>query len=197
MLLGSSRGRRPLAALTSPSNEILKRRLGLVDDGRVSSHTHSPSNGHPSAMATTEAIEMQKQARDTTTDIEKSAMNKGIETEDALGPRTAPQATGEKVHASSAAPDIAAEGPTTQEDPEQTRLLLRKLDYQVLPVALILYATSFVDRSAIGYARAAGLMKDLKLTDGKYAFATSIFFVCYAIFGECDSRHAPKIWPKI
>lgn len=81
-------------------------------------------------------------------------------------------------------------GPTTEDDPAETRRLLRKIDYQVLPAALVLYATSFMDRSAIGNARIGGLQKDLRLTDGQYAFATSIFFVFYALFGE--SKNAAR-----
>lgn len=76
------------------------------------------------------------------------------------------------------------QGPATESDTAQTRLVLRKLDIQILPWALLIYATSFVDRAAIGHARAAGLMTDLKLSDGKYGFATSIFFVFYALFGK-------------
>ena len=75
------------------------------------------------------------------------------------------------------------QGPATEPDAAQNRLVLRKLDIQILPWALLLYATSFVDRAAIGHARAAGLMTDLKLSDSKYGFATSIFFVFYAVFG--------------
>lgn len=86
--------------------------------------------------------------------------------------------------ADNGAPLGEGQGPRTEPDAAETRRVLRKLDIQILPWALLLYATSFVDRAAIGHARAAGLMTDLKLTDGKYGFATSIFFVFYALFGE-------------
>lgn len=75
-------------------------------------------------------------------------------------------------------------GPLTQSDPARTRAILRKIDFRILPITVLLYGMSFIDRAAIGNARAVGLMKDLDLTDGEYQLDVSIFFVAYVLCGE-------------
>lgn len=85
-------------------------------------------------------------------------------------------------------------GPDTTEDPKRTRFILRQLDLRVLPFTLILYGVSYADRAAIGNARAAGLMTDLKLSDSQYAFAVTIFFVIYAVFGESSMENREGGW---
>ena len=76
-------------------------------------------------------------------------------------------------------------GPLTQPDPARTSTILRKIDFRVLPITVLLYGMSFIDRAAIGNARAVGLMKDLDLSDGEYQLDVSIFFVAYVLCGEC------------
>ncbi|CAO1639452.1 unnamed protein product [Sympodiomycopsis kandeliae] len=90
------------------------------------------------------------------------------------------------------------DGPSTIADRKRTRRILRQVDLRVLPLTLLLYGISYADRAAIGNARAAGLMKDLSLSDGEYAFATSIFFVFYALFevpaNVCLQLVGARIW---
>lgn len=52
---------------------------------------------------------------------------------------------------------------------QETRKLLRKLDFAILPLVSVMYLLSFLDRSNIGNARLAGLEKDLGMTGWDYA----------------------------
>ena len=40
---------------------------------------------------------------------------------------------------------------------------MRKIDWRILPICSLLYLFSFLDRTAIGNAKVAGMDKDLKL----------------------------------
>jgi hypothetical protein len=48
-------------------------------------------------------------------------------------------------------------------DEKATKALLRKIDIHIVPVLVILYLLSFLDRTNIGNARLAGLEKDLHM----------------------------------
>lgn len=65
--------------------------------------------------------------------------------------------------------------------PEETKRLLRKIDWKVIPFSTLLYLLSFLDRINIGQARVYGLEADLGMTPSDYALALSIFFVGYVI----------------
>ncbi|PWN50359.1 MFS general substrate transporter [Violaceomyces palustris] len=93
------------------------------------------------------------------------------------------------------------EGPLTQPDDRETRRIISKMDWRVLPICSVLYLFSFLDRTAIGNAKVAGMYDDLKLNDGQYATALSIFFVLYC-FAEIPSnlvlkKLGAKIWLPI
>jgi hypothetical protein len=53
-------------------------------------------------------------------------------------------------------------------DANQTKKLLRKLDTHIMPVIIVLYLLSFLDRTNIGNARLAGLEEDLNMTGLDY-----------------------------
>ncbi|KAF2844676.1 MFS general substrate transporter [Plenodomus tracheiphilus IPT5] len=82
--------------------------------------------------------------------------------------------------------------------PKQTKKLLRKIDWTLLPLVSLMYLLSFLDRSNIGNARLAGLEKDLGMSGWDYATAVSVFFPFY-IISEVPSNLAmkkfrPSIW---
>jgi len=58
-------------------------------------------------------------------------------------------------------------------DPERERKLVRKLDLYIIPMIMVTFFFSFLDRSNIGNAQVAGLSADLKLHgtqfNGKWA----------------------------
>jgi hypothetical protein len=53
-------------------------------------------------------------------------------------------------------------------DAKQTKQLLRKLDSHIMPVIVVLYLLSFLDRTNIGNARLAGLEEDLNMAHLDY-----------------------------
>ncbi|OMJ20723.1 putative transporter [Smittium culicis] len=78
------------------------------------------------------------------------------------------------------------------------RAYLRKIDTRVLPVIILLYICSSLDRSNIGVAYANGLTETLKFTAADQGNAVSIFTVFYTIFEAPSNmmlkRFKPRIW---
>ncbi|KAF2267637.1 high-affinity nicotinic acid transporter-like protein [Lojkania enalia] len=67
------------------------------------------------------------------------------------------------------------------------RKLVRKLDLFIIPVVMLLYLLSFLDRVNIGNARLYGLEEDLGLNSDQFQVAVSILFVTY-ILSELPSN---------
>lgn len=86
----------------------------------------------------------------------------------------------------------------TVDDPQRTKRIMRKLDFRLLPICSILYLFSFLDRTAIGNARIAGMVVDLGLTSTQYFMCLALFFITYGAF-EVPSNlmmkhYGAKIW---
>ncbi|KAI1430779.1 DNA-repair protein rad2 [Xylaria sp. CBS 124048] len=60
--------------------------------------------------------------------------------------------------------------------------LVRKLDLHLIPLVMLNYTFSFLDRVNIGNARLYGLEDDLSLTPNQFQIAVSILFVTYIAF---------------
>ncbi|GEQ72381.1 hypothetical protein JCM33374_g6068 [Metschnikowia sp. JCM 33374] len=58
--------------------------------------------------------------------------------------------------------------------------LVRKIDLHLLPLFIVLYLLSFLDRGNIGNAKIEGLDKDLNLTGNQYNLCLMVFFLFYA-----------------
>ncbi|KAI5117897.1 hypothetical protein M0805_001554 [Coniferiporia weirii] len=76
-------------------------------------------------------------------------------------------------------------------DPVAEKRLLRKLDLILLPLFTLIYATNFIDRTAIGNAKIAGLEHDLGMVGFDYNIALTIFYIFY-IAAEIPSNLALK-----
>ncbi|KAH7109162.1 major facilitator superfamily domain-containing protein [Dactylonectria estremocensis] len=85
-----------------------------------------------------------------------------------------------------------AESAEREFSPAETKRLLRKIDWALLPLLSLLYLLSFLDRANIGNARLAGLEEDLNMP-GKwdYSVAVSVFFPFY-VASEIPSNLAMK-----
>ncbi|KAJ9616209.1 hypothetical protein H2204_014004 [Knufia peltigerae] len=59
--------------------------------------------------------------------------------------------------------------------------LVRKIDYHVIPILILLFAFSLIDRNIIATARVAGMGKDLELTGNKYSVALLALFPLYIL----------------
>jgi hypothetical protein len=53
----------------------------------------------------------------------------------------------------------------------------RKLDWNIVPLILVLYMLSVLDRSNIGNARIAGMATDLDLSSDRYDWLLTIFYI--------------------
>ncbi|KAL8784105.1 MAG: hypothetical protein Q9213_004164 [Squamulea squamosa] len=76
--------------------------------------------------------------------------------------------------------------------------LVRKLDLHIIPIFMLLYLFSFLDRVNIGNARLYGMEEDLGLKGNQYQTAVSILFVTY-ILSEVPSnlvlkKFTPSRW---
>ncbi|KAL8693864.1 MAG: hypothetical protein Q9218_001373 [Villophora microphyllina] len=59
--------------------------------------------------------------------------------------------------------------------------LVQKLDFHIIPIVMLLYLFSFLDRVNIGNARLYGMEEDLGLHGNQYQTAVSILFVTYLL----------------
>ncbi|RYO85981.1 hypothetical protein DL766_007245 [Monosporascus sp. MC13-8B] len=76
-------------------------------------------------------------------------------------------------------------GAGTVDDPTfgvDEKKLVAKLDRHIVPLVMLLYTFSFLDRVNIGNARLYGLESDLGLIGDQYQVAVSILFVTYILF---------------
>ncbi|KAF3067218.1 hypothetical protein GL218_08549 [Daldinia childiae] len=80
------------------------------------------------------------------------------------------------------AQDGVAETATDPTFAADEKKLLRKLDLHIIPLVMLLYTFSFLDRVNIGNARLYGLETDLGLVGNQFQVAVSIFFVTYLFF---------------
>ncbi|OJD35965.1 vitamin h [Diplodia corticola] len=104
------------------------------------------------------------------------------------------------------APEVTASGASTPRDSERQsaepfdpsieRRILRKLDFQVVPLLCILFLISFIDRSNVANAKIQGMEEDLNLHGNQYNIAVWIFTLAYVIFGVPANLVFKKFGPK-
>lgn len=75
-------------------------------------------------------------------------------------------------------------------------MLLRKLDFKVLPILWLLYLVCFVDRSNIGNAKIQGMDEELELKGQRYNIAVFVFNIGYLVAGVPLSIVFRKTGPK-
>ncbi|KAK9794143.1 putative Major facilitator superfamily (MFS) profile domain-containing protein [Seiridium cardinale] len=64
-------------------------------------------------------------------------------------------------------------------DPKDEKALVRKIDFRIFPVLVVLFILNFIDRNNFANARLKGLEDDLNLTDVQYQTCISILLVGY------------------
>ncbi|KAM5345714.1 hypothetical protein ACJ41O_011575 [Fusarium nematophilum] len=95
-------------------------------------------------------------------------------------------------HDSSPAAQSLSDEPQTC-SAEEERKLVRKLDQHIVPLIMLLYLFSFLDRVNIGNARLYHLEEDLNLSTQQFQVAVSILFVTYLLF-EVPSNLVLKLF---
>ncbi|CAD6454357.1 d784c3a0-d163-423c-926f-9ec128be12a0 [Sclerotinia trifoliorum] len=82
--------------------------------------------------------------------------------------------------------EAAREAPSAQNgfyiDPEIEKRVVRKLDKRLIPLVMLLYLLSYLDRSNIGNAKTAGMTKDLDISSPEYEWLLTIFYISYIVF---------------
>jgi len=61
------------------------------------------------------------------------------------------------------------------------KALVRKIDFRLLPMIILMYIMNYLDRNNIAAARLAGLEKDLKMHGNQFQTCVSILFVGYIL----------------
>ncbi|KAI4745505.1 MFS transporter [Aureobasidium sp. EXF-12298] len=61
------------------------------------------------------------------------------------------------------------------------KALVRKIDFRLMPMLVLMYILNYLDRNNIASARLAGLETDLALTSSQYETSVSILFVGYLL----------------
>lgn len=79
-------------------------------------------------------------------------------------------------------PDQALRYPYTDEEEKK---VVRKLDWNLVTFVSSLYLLAFLDRGNIGNANTAGMSEDLGISDEKYQWFLTIFYISYIIFEFC------------
>lgn len=79
------------------------------------------------------------------------------------------------------------------DEAEEEKRILRKIDLHVVPLVMLLYLFSFLDRVNIGNARLYGLERDLGLSTTQFQVSVSILFVTYLLF-EVPSNLVLKLF---
>ena len=73
-------------------------------------------------------------------------------------------------------------------DEEAYRLLVRKIDWHILPMMCLAYGLNYLDKTTISYASIMGLEEGLRLTKDNYRWLGSIFYFGYLGFEYPTSR---------
>ncbi|KAK7711263.1 hypothetical protein SLS63_012696 [Diaporthe eres] len=63
----------------------------------------------------------------------------------------------------------------------QRKRVLGKVDWRLVPMLLILYLISFIDRANIGNAKIEGLLPSLGMSGTEYNIALAVFFIPYTL----------------
>jgi hypothetical protein len=82
-------------------------------------------------------------------------------------------------------------------DPVIEKRVVRKIDWNLVPLLMALYLLAFLDRSNIGNAKIAGMAKALDLDADRYSWLLTIFYISYILFQFQVlgwKRFSPNLW---
>ncbi|KAF9269209.1 MFS general substrate transporter [Marasmius fiardii PR-910] len=82
-------------------------------------------------------------------------------------------------------------------DPVAESVLLKKLDWYLVPLFTLLYCIAVIDKTSIGNAKIVGIEKDLHLAGFDFNIALTVFFIFY-LAAEVPSnlalKHFGSVW---
>ncbi|PVU87688.1 hypothetical protein BB561_006222 [Smittium simulii] len=83
----------------------------------------------------------------------------------------------------------------TEEQKVIVKGYLRKIDVRILPVVIVLYIFSLIDRGNIGAALVSGLRENLKLNSTQEGNSTTMFYIFYLLFETPANMLLKKVRP--
>ncbi|KGQ00984.1 hypothetical protein PAAG_12357 [Paracoccidioides lutzii Pb01] len=75
---------------------------------------------------------------------------------------------------------------------EEEKVVIRKLDWNLLPLIFVLYSLSILDRSNLGNARISGLGEDIDLSGRRYTWLATVFYISYILSQWTQSAGKPS-----
>ncbi|KAI8717045.1 hypothetical protein NCS52_00778800 [Fusarium sp. LHS14.1] len=82
--------------------------------------------------------------------------------------------------------DILVTGLTSQDreslTEEESKKLLRRIDFMVVPIMALLYGLQYLDKILINYAAVMGFKADTGMDTDKYSYLAMIFYISYVVF---------------
>ncbi|KAF9483531.1 MFS general substrate transporter [Pholiota conissans] len=80
----------------------------------------------------------------------------------------------------------------------EDRALIRKIDFRLIPILMLLYLLSFLDKTNIGNAKIVGLTTDLHVSPSEYNTSLALYFIAYVVFEVPANiilkRFNPQVW---
>ncbi|KAJ5131636.1 hypothetical protein N7448_005794 [Penicillium atrosanguineum] len=71
--------------------------------------------------------------------------------------------------------------------------LLRKIDWQILPIMFLTYFLQMIDKIAINYANVMGIQDDLGMSGNDFSWLATAFFIAYAIAEIPQGGSSPTV----
>ncbi|KAH6897069.1 major facilitator superfamily domain-containing protein [Thelonectria olida] len=81
-------------------------------------------------------------------------------------------------------------------DPVEAKRIIRKIDWRILPLLILLYTLTFLDRVNIGNARLWNLEKDLNMSGYQYNLVVMIFYIPYIILEIPSNMLLTRVQPR-
>lgn len=79
-------------------------------------------------------------------------------------------------------------GETFELTPEDERKLLRKIDWNLMPMLCLVYGLNYLDKTTVSYASIMGLKTDLNLVGQEYSWIGSMFYFGYLFWEYPTNR---------
>ncbi|KAL3421896.1 pantothenate transporter liz1 [Phlyctema vagabunda] len=90
-------------------------------------------------------------------------------------------------------PPVLVRAMSSEQRASAEKALVRKIDFRLLPMVILMYIMNYLDRNNIAAARLAGLEDDLNLTSVQYSTSVSILFVGYILMQVPSNIYLNKI----
>ncbi|KAH8886227.1 MFS general substrate transporter [Thozetella sp. PMI_491] len=81
-------------------------------------------------------------------------------------------------------------------DPAEAKKIIQKIDYRLVPLLIVLYTMTFLDRVNIGNARLWGMEKDLHMGSYDYNIVVMVFYIPYILLEIPSNMILNRVLPR-